>query len=138
MREKRWFGLLAIVLGLIILYLLVILGPLIEESIIYNQIQRVYLYSALEVVGLIIIGGLIEYKRILSLIKDGININISLLVVAVVLVLILIVPINLAMNDQKSLLGIFSLMVNRLRTRSILGVFAGIIMVRSLDDKQRG
>jgi len=135
MKIKRiHITLLVIILGLIILSLISLLSIQLQESIKYNEVQEYYLYRTLVGILLIGFGVLIEYKKVITVFRNGTHLNVYHLIGSVVLIILLMIPFNIGIEYTSSLKGILLLIINSTSTRSILGISAGIFLTRSFSE----
>lgn len=135
MKIKRiHITLLVIILGLIILSLISLLSIQLQESIKYNEVQEYYLYRTLLGILLIGFGVLIEYKKVITVFRNGTHLNFYHLIGSVVLIILLMIPFNIGIEYTSSLKGILLLIINSTSTRSVLGISAGIFLTRSFSD----
>ena len=133
-KEKIHITLLFIVLGLIILSLISLLSIQLQENIKYNEVQEYYLYRTLVGILLIGFGVLIEYKKVITVFRNGTHINVYHLIGSVVLIILLMIPFNIGIEYTSSLKGILLLIINSTSTRSVLGISAGIFLTRSFSE----
>lgn len=136
MRKKGFFiTLFVIVLGFISIYLFSVLDIQLQESAQKAEVQKYNLYRVLEVIVLIVFGILIEYKKVISIHQNGVQLNTYRLVVSLALFILLILPYNitayLGIAHPNSIKGTISFIVNSTSTRGILSVLAGILIIRS-------
>jgi len=105
-----------------------------QESIKYNEVQEYYLYRTLVGILLIGFGVLIEYKKVITVFRNGTHLNVYHLIGSVVLIILLMIPFNIGIEYTSSLKGILLLIINSTSTRSVLGISAGIFLTRSFSE----
>ena len=98
--------------------------------------EKYNIYRILEVLVLIFLGVLIEYKRVIFAFKNKISINKYYFITGVALVIFVVLPYGFMAQFGVAHLGsikgtIFLVLIN-LKTRSILSILAGIFLARSL------
>ncbi|MBO1264262.1 hypothetical protein J3A84_04280 [Proteiniclasticum sp. SCR006] len=118
--------------GLVILYLLSLLSAPMKESILYSEVQRFYLLRTAELFLLILFGMLIEFRKVMAVLRKGVAFQPILLAFAIVLLILLLLPVRLSLSVAEST-SFFSLL-NLEGIRSILGILTGILLVRSVSD----
>lgn len=141
MREKEsYITLFVIVLGSISLYLFSILDIQLQEFAQKVLVQKYNLHRTLEVLILIVFGIIIEYKKLISIFKNGVVLNKYLLIATIALIVLLVLPYDitarLGIQYPSSIRGTASFLINSINTRSILSVLAGILLTRSLTDSR--
>lgn len=141
MRRKELYTILfVIVLGSISIYFFTILDIRLQESAQKIQVQKYNIYRTLEVLVLIIFGMLIEYKKVITTIKNGINLNKYCFITAISLVALLLLPyeiiMKLGIGHPGSIKGTISLILNSINIRSVLSVLTGILIIRSLANSE--
>ncbi len=141
MREKEsYITLFVIVLGSISLYLFSVLDIQLQEFAQKALVQKYNLYRTLEVLILIVFGIIIEYKKLISIFKNGVVLNKYLLIAVISLIVLLVLPYDitarLGIQYPSSIRGTASFLINSINTRSILSVLAGILLTRSLTDSR--
>lgn len=137
MRKRGFYTtLFVIILGLISIYLFTVLDMQLKESAQRVDFEKYNIYRTLEVFVLIVLGILIEYKRIIFVFKNEIFISKYYLITSIGLVILLLLPYELisqlGIGHPSSIKGTISLVLNSINTRSILSVLAGILLARSL------
>ena len=136
MKKKMMHITLPVVIsGFVLIVLISVLGRQMHENILYNEVQQFYVYRALQVLMLIIFGVLIEYRKVVSVFRNGMHLNIYYFIGAAVLIALLIIPVNVGMEYSSSLSGVLSSIINNMSTRSVLGILAGILFVRSFQSE---
>jgi len=137
MRRKELYTMLfVIVLGSISIYLFTILDIRLQESAQKVQVEKYNIYRALEVLVLIIFGILIEYKKLILIFKNGINVNKYCFITGISLAILLVLPyefiMKLGIGHPGSIKGTISLIFTSINIRSVLSVLTGILIIRSL------
>ncbi len=135
-RKELYTMLFVIALGFISIYIFSILDLSLQESAQKIQVQKYNIYRTLEVLVLIIFGILIEYKKVIFIFKNGINLNKTCFVTAIGLVVLLVLPyeiiMKLGIGHPASIKGTISLILTSINIRSVLSVLTGILIIRSI------
>lgn len=139
MKNKGFYIILfVIILGFISIYLFSLVDIQLQESAQKAKIQSYNLYRILGVILLIILGILVEYKRVVSIFQNGIKLDTFPLVATVVLFVLLILPYNitaqLGIPYPSSIKGTLSFIINTTSTRNILSLLTGILLVKSFSN----
>lgn len=139
MKNKGFYIILfVIILGFISIYLFSLVDIQLQESAQKAEIQNYNLYRILGVILLIILGILVEYKRVVSIFQNGIKLDTFPLVATVVLFVLLILPYNitaqLGIPYPSSIKGTLSFIINTTSTRNILSLLTGILLVKSFSN----
>lgn len=141
MRKKEFYiTILVIILSLVSIYLFAVLDIQLKESAQRVEVGKYNTYRALEVLILIFVGILVEYKRIIFVFKNKISINKYSLITGIGLIVLLLLPYELiaqlGIGHPSSIKGTMSLVLNSINTRSILSILAGILIARSLSNSK--